>query len=317
VFALGAYFVQRRALGGQSFTTLTGKGDPGVPMALPDRVHRACQWIALPWIAFTMLVYAFAFSGGLVRTWGRDYTFTLDHFVRAFRIEGGPDGLVFSGVAWDSLWNSLKLAGAAAPLCAVFGLLVAWLLARNRFRGQRAFEFLALLAFAIPGTVLGISYVISFNAPPLELTGTAAIIVLCFVFRNLPVGVRAGAASFRQLDRSLDEASIMLRASTFTTLRRVVLPLLRPALVTALVYSFVRSMTTVSAVIFLVNAENELSTTYIIRQIGNGDYGVALAYCTVLIVLMSLVTVAIRRVVGEAAIGRRPGAPTATTPEQQ
>jgi iron(III) transport system permease protein len=135
--------------------------------------------------------------------------------------------------------------------------------------------------------VLGVSYILAFNVPPFELTGTALIIVLCFVFRNLPVGVRAGTASFKQLDKSLDEASTMLRAGTATTLRRVVLPLLKPAVVAALVYSFVRSMTTVSAVVFLVTAENELATTYIIGRVGNGDYGVALAYCTVLIVLMS------------------------------
>jgi iron(III) transport system permease protein len=304
-FALTAYFLQRRVLGNRNFTTLTGKGDAGLPMPLPKAAYRICQWIALPWIGFTVVVYAFAFSGGVVKTWGRDYTFTLEHFVRAFRIDAASGSLAFSGVAWDSLWNSIKLAAMAAPACAALGLLIAWLLARNNFRGQRAFEFLALLAFAIPGTVLGISYVIAFNAPPFELTGTAVIIVLCFVVRNLPVGVRAGTASFKQLDRSLDEASTMLRASTFTTLRRVVLPLLKPALATALVYSFVRSMTTVSAVIFLVNAENELSTTYIIRQIGNGDYGVALAYCTALIVLMSIVTFAIRRLVGEARISRR------------
>ena len=138
--------------------------------------------------------------------------------------------------------------------------------------------------------MLGVSYILAFNVPPFELTGTGLIIVLCFVFRNLPVGVRAGTASFKQLDKSLDEASTMLRAGTATTLRRVVLPLLKPALVAALVYSFVRSMTTVSAVIFLVTAENELATTYIIGRVGNGDYGVALAYCTVLIVLMSLAT---------------------------
>ena len=77
------------------------------------------------------------------------------------------------------------------------------------------------------------------------------------------------------------------------------------ALVAALVYSFVRSMTTVSAVIFLVTAENELATTYIIGRVGNGDYGVALAYCTVLIVLMSAVTAAIQFVVGERKLGRR------------
>ena len=69
--------------------------------------------------------------------------------------------------------------------------------------------------------------------------------------------------------------------------------------------SFVRSMTTVSAVIFLVTAENELATTYIIGRVGNGDYGVALAYCTVLIVLMTAVTAGIRRVVGERRLGRR------------
>jgi ABC-type spermidine/putrescine transport system permease subunit II len=176
----------------------------------------------------------------------------------------------------------------------VLGLLIAWLLARTSFRGQSAFEFGALLAFAIPGTVLGVSYVLVFNVPPFELTGTALIIVLCFVFRSLPVGVRAGAAAFKQIDRSLDEASTLLHARTATTLRRIVLPLLKPALVAALVYSFVRSMTTVSAVIFLVTAENELATTYIIGRVGNGDYGVALAYCTVLIVLMSLAVAAIQ-----------------------
>ena len=117
--------------------------------------------------------------------------------------------------------------------------------------------------------------------------------------------LRAGTASLQQIDKSLDEASMMLRAGTATTLRRIVLPLLKPALVAALVYSFVRAMTTVSAVIFLVTAENELATTYIIGRVGNGDYGVALAYCTVLIVLMSAVTALIQFVVGERKLGRR------------
>ncbi len=157
------------------------------------------------------------------------------------------------------------------------------------------------------------SYILAFNVPPLELTGTALIIVLCFLFRNLPVGVRAGTAAFKQLDRSLDEASLMLRAGSLQTLRHVVLPLLKPALVTALVYSFVRAITTVSAVIFLVTAENELATTYIIGRVGSGDYGVALAYCTALIVLMSLATVAIQWLVGERKLGRRAASSVGTT----
>jgi len=304
-FALAVFFVQQKVLGRSSYTTVSGKGDAGVAMPLPAGVRRLCLATAGPWLAFTVVVYVFAFIGGFVQTWGRDYTPTLAHFRTAFDLQWGEHGLVWAGTAWSSLFTTVKLAAIAAPICAGIGLLISWLLARTQFAGQRAFEFAALLAFAIPGTVLGVSYILAFNVPPFELTGTGIIIVLCFVFRNLPVGVRAGTASFKQLDRSLDEASLMLRARTAATLRHVVLPLLKPALVAALVYSFVRSMTTVSAVIFLVTAEYELATTYIIGRVGNGDYGIALAYCTVLIVLMSLATALIQWLVGERRLGRR------------
>jgi len=304
-FALAVFALQQRLVGRTAYTTVTGKGDAGLAMPLPAGVRLACRALALPWLAFTALVYLFALVGGFVQTWGRDYTPTLHHFRTAFDLQWGEQGLVWAGTAWSSLFTTLKLAGIAAPLCAALGLCIAWLLARTAFRGQRLFEFAALLAFAIPGTVLGVSYILAFNVPPFELTGTGLVIVLCFVFRNLPVGVRAGSASLRQIDRSLDEASAMLHAPTATTLRRILLPLLKPALVAALVYSFVRAMTTVSAVIFLVTAENELATTYIIGRVGNGDYGVALAYCTVLIVLMSAATAAVQVLVGERRLGRR------------
>ena len=308
-FALAVFLVQRQVLAGSSFTTVSGKGDAGVSLSLPPAVLRVCRSVAGPWLLFTLVVYVFAFAGGFVQTWGRDFTFTLAHFKTAFDVQLGEFGWVFAGTAWKSLFTTLTLSAMAAPMCAGLGLLMAWLLARTEFRGKALFEFSALLTFAIPGTVLGVSYILAFNVPPVELTGTGLVIVLCFVFRNLPVGVRAGTAAFKQLDRSLDEASQMLRASTLTTLRRVVLPLLKPALVTALVYSFVRSMTTVSAVIFLVTAQYELATTYIIGRVGNGDYGVALAYCTVLMVLMSVITWGIQKTVGERQLGRRASVP--------
>ncbi len=308
LFALGAFVLQRRLLARASFTTVSGKGDSGLPLAMPPALARWAHAIALPWMAFTLVLYLLAFAGGFVQVWGRDWTPTLAHFRAAFDLQWGAYGIVWAGTAWNSFFTTIKLAAISAPLTAGLGLLIAWLLARTQFRGQGVFEFSALLAFAIPGTVLGVSYILAFNVPPLELTGTALIIVLCFLFRNLPVGVRAGTAAFQQLDRSLDEASLMLRAGSLQTLRHVVLPLLRPALVTALVYSFVRSITTLSAVIFLVTAENELATAYIIGRVGNGDYGVALAYCTVLIVLMGLATAAIQALVGERRLGRRAAA---------
>jgi iron(III) transport system permease protein len=278
-------------------------------MRLPDGLRRTALALAVPWLAFTLIVYVFAFSGGFVQTWGRNYTPTLDHFYTAFAV-GLDGGWQWLGVAWPSLFTTVKLAAIAAPLTAGLGLLIAWLLSRTQFRGQGPFEFSALMAFAIPGTVLGVSYILAFNTAPFELTGSGLIIVLCFMFRNLPVGVRAGSAAFRQLDKSLDEASLMLRASTARTLWSVVLPLLKPAVAASLIYGFVRSMTTVSAVIFLVTAETELSTTFIIGRVGQGDYGVALAYSTVLIALMALATAAIQWIVGDRKIGRRNAAPT-------
>ncbi|HMA08364.1 MAG TPA: iron ABC transporter permease, partial [Ramlibacter sp.] len=203
-FALAVFAVQRAVTGKQNFTTVSGKGEGGVAMPLPTGVRRVVYAVILPWMAFTLLVYLFAFVGGFVQTWGRHYTPTFNHFRTAFALEWGSFGIVWAGTAWSSFFTTLKLAAISAPLTAGLGLMIAWLLARTEFRGQGAFEFAALLAFAIPGTVLGVSYILAFNVPPLELTGTGLIIVLCFMFRNLPVGVRAGTAAFKQLDRSLD-----------------------------------------------------------------------------------------------------------------
>jgi len=157
----------------------------------------------------------------------------------------------------------------------------------------------------VPGTVIGIAYVLTFNVPPLELTGSGLIIVLCLVFRNMPVGVRGGLASLTQIDRSLDEASSTLGAGGATTVRRVLLPLVKPAVVGALVYGFVRSVTTVSAVIFLVSGDTDMATTYIIGRVVNGDYGVAIAYSAVLIVIMIAVILAIQRLVGVRVVAAR------------
>ena len=305
VLALGAFFLQRRVVGQGSYATISGKGDSGLPTPLPDAARRAAQWVALPWAGFTFLLYGFAFVGGLVKVWGRDYTPTLDHYAKAFSIERTADGLLWSGAAWNSFFTTVKIAAIAAPLTAALGLIAAWILVRQRFAGRAALEFATMLSFAVPGTVIGVAYVFAFNVPPIEITGTAMIIVICFVFRNMPVGVRAGVAAMSQIDRSLDEASATLRGRAPQTLVYVVLPLLRPAIVGALVYGFVRAVTTVSAVVFLVTAEYELATTYIILRVINGDYGLAIAYSCALIVLMLAVILLIQLAVGERKLGRR------------
>ena len=204
----------------------------------------------------------------------------------------------------------MEIALIAAPLTAAVGLLTAWLIVRQNFPGRTIFEFALMMSFAIPGTVIGISYIMAFNLPPVQMTGSALILIACFVFRNMPVGVRGGVAAMAQLDGSLDEASLTLGATSGRTLRRVILPLLRPAILAALVYSFVRAITSISAVIFLVSAKYNMATAYIVGLVENGEYGIAIAYSSVLILVMIAVIGGFQLLVGQRrlqAARRRPG----------
>ena len=314
LFTLIVFALQEAWIGGKTYTTVTGKGDAGLPTPLPRRAALACYGVAIPWAIFTLAVYGLILVGGFVRAVGRDYTPTLAHYLTAFRIETGPGGLSFAGSAWPSLIATTEVSLVAAPLTAAIGILTAFLLTRQRFSGRKAFEFATMLSFAIPGTVVGVSYVLAFNVPPIEITGGGLILVICFVFRNMPVGVRSGMATLSQIDRSLDEASFTLGARSATTLRRVTLPLLRPAITASLIYGFVRAMTAVSAVIFLVSAEYNMATTYIIGRVDAGEYGVAIAYSSALIVFMLLVVVIFDLLVGERRLGRRGATAPGPTP---
>jgi len=304
-FTLAAFYLQRRWVGQKSYVTVTGKGDSGIHVALPKRLSWMVYGVIVPWTLLTLVIYCMIMFGGFVETWGRDHSFTLRHYADAFSITTSEFGLVWSGAAWNSFWTTLTIAAVSAPLTAGLGLLTAYLLVRQRFAGREMFEFGTMLSFAIPGTVIGVSYILAFNVPPIEITGTGIILVICFMFRNMPVGVRAGVAAMSQLDRNLDEASLTLGAGAATTVRNVIAPLLRPAIAAALVFSFVRSITAISAVIFLVSANYHMATAYIIGRVENGDYGIAIAYSSVLILVMLVAISLVQIVIGKRRLGRR------------
>lgn len=295
---VSAFLFQRWWLGKKSYATVTGKADSGQHSGLNSGLKWTCYLIAIPWAVFTAIVYCMIVYGSLVKLWGYDNSFTFQHYLDAFAINT-DGGLQLIGSAWDSYITTLQIASLAAPLTALLGLLTAYVLVRQQFAGKDFFEFSTMLSFAIPGTVVGISYILAFNVPPIELTGTGIILIIAFIFRNMPVGVRGGIAAMSQLDKSLDEASITLGASSFTTLRRVVAPLLGPAILAALIYSFVRAITSVSAVIFLVSAEHNMATSYIVGRVENGEFGIAIAYSTVLIFTMLGAILLLQLVVGK------------------
>lgn len=308
-FTLTAFQAQRVWVGGHAYASMGGKGSAGQWASLPVGLHVLCYGVLAPFLLVTVAVYGTIMLGGFVENIGRDDTPTLRYFLTAFSVEHGVGGWFLSGSAWNSLVTTFTIALVAMPFTAAIGIVTAWLLDRQSFPLQRAFEFLAMMSFAIPGTVIGVSYILAFNVPPVALTGTGTIIAIAFAFRNMPVGIRAGLANLSQIDRSLDEASLTLGARSLRTLVLVILPLLRPAVTTAMVYSFVRAVTAVSAVIFLVTGEYQLATVYIVGRADVGEYGVAIVYAAMLIVFMLAVLLAIQLVIGTRRPGGRPAAP--------
>ena len=308
-FTLSAFYAQRFWLGKKSYTTVSGKGDAGIHPHMPDGLAIPVYISAAMWALFTIVVYVMIIYGSFVELWGVNNALTFKHYITAFSVRFDAEGVRWTGSAWNSFWTTVQIAALAAPLTAGIGLLTAYLLTRQTFVGKNAFEFGTMLSFAIPGTVIGVSYILAFNVPPIELTGTGIILIVSFIFRNMPVGVRAGIASMSQLDKSLDESSLTLGANSAQTFRRVILPLLRPAILAALVYSFVRAMTAISAVIFLVSAEYDMATSYIIGRVENNDYGLAIAYSTTLIFVMLGAIGILQLAVGKTDIGRRMSQP--------
>lgn len=292
LFSLVIFVVQYLWIGKRSYVTVAGKGVKSPSQPLPRQVRYVVITAMLLWGGFNLVLYGSIFYGSFTLNWGVDHTLTLENYRRLF-------GQGFSEGGFPSLIQTVIFAACAAPITAIFGLLIAYLTVCRQFKGKKTLEFLTLLCFAVPGTVAGLAYVLAFNNAPLYLTGTGVIIVLSMVMRNMPIGMRAAVAGLNQLDKSLDEASLSLKAGSFKTLLFVVLPLLKPALLSALVTSFVRAMTTVSAIVFLVTADTRVATSYILNRVEDGEYGIAIAYGSLLIVVMLAVILLFDRLVGD------------------
>jgi len=194
--------------------------------------------------------------------------------------------------------DTLGLAVVSSILTAGVGALVAYYVARTTLPGRGAIDFVASLPLAIPGTVIGLGFALAFNHRPLLLTGTALIIVIAFTARSLPYAMRSAVVAMNQLHRSLDEASVTMGATSGQTLARVLLPLLRPALVAGMIFTFTRSVTTLSAVIFVVSPHWSLVTPTILSQMDRGDVGEAAALSTVIVVLVLAVIHGVPRLLG-------------------
>ncbi|WP_337870278.1 iron ABC transporter permease [Meiothermus sp.] len=282
--------LQRVWLGNTSFVTVTGKPGAGNFSPLPVWLERTLQSILALWGLAVVLLYFSIFFGSFVQIWGINNSFTFKHYID------------LTNLGLPVLFKTAQLAFISAIIATLVGSLIAYLVSRQQFWGRGLLEVGSMLSFATPGTVMGVAYILAFNTGPWLLTGTGIIIVLALVFRNMPAAVRGVISGLSQIDKSLEEASTLLRAPSSTTLRRILLPLLIPQLLAGLVFAFVRGMTAISQIIFLISPGNALATVLMLRWIEQGDLGRGAAMATVMI--LGLLTVILILFAASRRLGR-------------
>lgn len=273
------YVIQERLVAGRSYVTVTGKatGASRLDSVSPGaRVGLIAVCLAVTLVI--IYLYALLFWASVVLAFGANNTLTLDHY-RVIFTEGMP-----------AIKDTLIIALIGMPLGGLYGVIVGYLVGRNRSPSRRAMEIISMLNYALPGTIVGIAYLLAFNDKPLALTGTALILIACYVFRYSPTGIRTTIALLQQIDRSLEEASESLGASSATTFRRVVLPLILPAFFSGLGVVFIRSMTAISATIFLVSINWTLITVKILENMTEVALGPAAAFSVFVIVVVLIVS---------------------------
>ena len=274
------FLIQKYYLEKKTAATLTGKASR-MRMLIEDKSVTVpltcfCGLVA----AFVLLLYIMVPFGALFTLWGRDYSLSLKWFEYMFRTSG-----------LKAFKDSFVLSLIAAPITAFLSMVISYLVVKKKFKGKGFIEFVSMLAMAVPGTVLGIGYIRGYanglfgSGIMSGLYGTGLILIIVFVVRSLPTGTRSGISALRQIDKSIEESAYDMGGNSAIVFMTVTLPLIKDSFFSGLVTAFVRSITAISAIILLVTPDFLLITCQINEQAEKGNYGVACAYATVLILI--------------------------------
>ncbi len=274
------FLIQKYYLEKKTAATLTGKASRARMLITDKSVTVPLTVLCSVIAAYVILMYIMVPFGALFTLWGRDYTLSLKWFQYMFKTSG-----------LEAFADSFILSFISAPITALLSMIISYLVVKKKFKAKGFIEFVSMLAMAVPGTVLGIGYIRGYANGLFRtgimsgLYGTGAILVIVFVVRSLPTGTRSGISALRQIDKSIEESAYDMGANSFTVFTTVTLPLIKDSFLSGLVTSFVRSITAISAVILLVTPDFLLITCQINEQAEKGNYGVACAYATVLIII--------------------------------
>lgn len=273
--AIAVYVLQRYWVGKKSYVTVSGKAGgrssvKGPGLMLTSGIVGVVAFVSV----FIMYLYAIILSASMVKIWGINNTLTLEHYEYVFTY------------GMKAIKDTLLIACIGTPLGGLLAVLVGYATTRLRVRGSRTLETVSLLNYTLPGTVVGIAYIIAFNDKPIVLTGTLYILVAAYVFRYSSAGIRNVIAALTQIDPSIEEASRSLGASSVKTFTSVTVPLVLPAILAGMRYLFIHSMTAISATIFLVSVHWTLITTRILECMTELQFAQACAFSIVLIGLV-------------------------------
>lgn len=275
------FVVQKYVLEAKSTATLSGKASRA-RMLITDRSVRIPLTVLCSALAvFVVLMYLCVPLGALFNTWGRDFTLTTKWFEQVFTKYHGL----------QAFRDSFVLSLIASPITAILSMIISYLVVKRNFRTKGFIEAVSMLAMAVPGTVLGVGYIRGFSGGVFHtgflqgIYGSAAILIIVFIVRSLPTGTRSGISALRQIDKSIEESAYDMGADSFTVFRTVTLPLIKDSFFSGLVTAFVRSITAISAIILLVTPQFFLITVQINEFAGKGNYGIACAFATILIVI--------------------------------
>ena len=268
------FILHNYVLRGRGYATITGKGMAAEPKPIAPVIKIPFMIISISVAAMVLMSFGVLLLGSFVKIVGVDNTFVIDHVLNTQ-----------SNVA---IWNSIKVSLGAGLVGAIVGTLLAYVIMRGKFPGKQFMEMLALSGFALPGTVIGVGYIMAFNSPPFLLTGTIWIIILNCVFRFLAVGVEAGISKLHQISIEIEEASADLGADFITIFFKVVLPIMFSAFVAGFIYTFMTTMMSLSSVIFLVTPGFDLASVYIYLTAQLGELGLASATTIKLIAIVAI-----------------------------
>lgn len=278
--SMGLFILEKYWLERKSVATLTGKASRARVLMTDKSVRVPLITICSLITVFVLVMYALVPFGSLFKLWGRDYSLSFKWYQYVFKNNG-----------YRVFTDSILLSLIASPLTALLSMMIAYLVVKRKFKGKGFMEFVAMLAMAVPGTVLGVGFIRGFNNGLFHtgflssLYGSGAILIIVFIVRSLPIGTRSGIAALRQIDKSIEEAAYDMGADSGKVFMTVTLPLIRESFFSGLVTTFVRSITAISAIILLVTPKFLLITVRINEHAEKGNYGIACAYATILIII--------------------------------